>query len=348
MQLNYALNRNDYTWSNALCWGNCTKHLDLAKDELSDNTTRFIHGMIFVVELLPIIGQIASIFEKLIVGCFSDSNGANLNGRDIVVNPSVDPRIALAQLQPRTIDDMRKRFESLTGCKLYGQEQEQVEVALDGERVGPDDVFTPWKLHISANPENATAVFGAVFGTLVRCRPHFKFIKNEQLLKEYNEFVNPAFPDRGRFKEGKFITIYAPDEAHALKLASELNESLDEAVNDGRLELNAPGAAVNRTDRPIGNTGFLWARHDMAGCPITDKDYQEGVHAQSAEGNYQVSTHFPQAWTDLTPAEMDKRIKDRAEGVVSVSQPDIFENDWGKVVWSPQKHCFQPVVGLVI
>jgi len=184
----------------------------------------------------------------------------------------------------------------------------------------------------------------AVFGVLVRCRPHFKFVRNEQLLKEYNEFVNPAFPDRGRFKEGKFITIYASDEAHVLKLARELNESLDEAVNDGRLELNAPGAVVNRTDRPIGKTGFLWARHDMAGCPITDIDYRDGVHAQAAEGNYQVSTHFPLAWTDLPPAEMDKRIKDRVEGVISVLQPDIFENDWGKVVWSPEKHCFQPAV----
>src|SRR5690348_11910704 len=222
MQLNYALNRNDYTWSNAFFWGNCAKHLELAKDELSDNSTRFIHAMIFAVELLPVIGQIASIFEKLIVGCLTDSNGVDLTGKDIVVNPPADPRIALAQLQPRNIDDMRKRFESLTGCKLYGEEQ--VEVALDGERVSPSDVFTPWKLHISANPENAVAVFAAVFGVLVRCRPHFKFVRNEQLLKEYNEFVNPAFPDRGRFKEGKFITIYASDEAHVLKLARELNE----------------------------------------------------------------------------------------------------------------------------
>jgi hypothetical protein len=341
MQLNYALNKNDYTWSNALCWGNCFNHLEKAKDELSDNSTRFIHGVIFAVELLPIIGQIASLFEKLIVDCLGYSDGApDLTGRDISVDSAADPRLALGALQPRTIADMRRRFEALTGCRLYGDEQ--VEVALDGVRVGPTDVFTPWKLHISATPENAVQVLGAVFGTLVRCRPHFKFVKNEQLLKEYNEFVNPAFPERGRFKEGKFITIYAPDEEHAIKWACELNESLEDAVKDGRLQQNAPGAAVNRTDRPIGNTGFLWARHDMAGCPITDKDFQEGCHAQAAVGNYQTTTHFPVGWVDLPPAEMEKRIKDRANGVVSVLHPDIFEHDWGKVVWSPERHCFQP------
>lgn len=298
MQLDYALNRNDYTWPNALFWGNCSKHLEAAKNEQNNNGARFIHGMIFAVELLPLIGQIASIFEKLIVDCLRGPDDApDLTQRNISVGSSADVSIPpLAALQPRSIADVLNRFRALPGCRLFAEDQEQVEIALNGERIGQNDVFIPWKLHISANPENAYAIFGVIFGALVRCRPHFKCVRNEQLLKEYNEFVNPALPERGRFKEGKFITIYAPDEAHMLKWASEINESLEDAITDGRLPRNLPGAAVNHTDRPLGKTGFLWGCHDAM-----------------------------------------------EEGGVAVVQPDIFEHDWGQVVWDPQNRHFQPV-----
>lgn len=60
-----ALAFNDYSAQNALLWGNCAAHFRKA---CSGNwRDHKVHLLIAVVELLPIIGQIASIFEAIIV-----------------------------------------------------------------------------------------------------------------------------------------------------------------------------------------------------------------------------------------------------------------------------------------
>lgn len=64
--LNYALNK--YTWANALCWGNFLGHCKKALQ--SRGSSRFVHIIIAIAEALPLIGQIASIFEKMVVAKF--------------------------------------------------------------------------------------------------------------------------------------------------------------------------------------------------------------------------------------------------------------------------------------
>lgn len=61
----YGLKEEDYTWKNAFLWGNCIGHFrKLNQGRLED---RIVHFFIALAELPPIIGQIASLFEKVIV-----------------------------------------------------------------------------------------------------------------------------------------------------------------------------------------------------------------------------------------------------------------------------------------
>jgi hypothetical protein len=60
----YSLRTSDYSWKNALLWGNFAEHCKKAKT--GNCNDRFVHILIAIAEALPIISQIASIFEKLI------------------------------------------------------------------------------------------------------------------------------------------------------------------------------------------------------------------------------------------------------------------------------------------
>ena len=70
MSFNYSLSVDDYSWKNAILWGNFSAHCQkVTEGTLCD---RIVHVLIAALEFLPIIGQIASIFEKIIVTSFSN------------------------------------------------------------------------------------------------------------------------------------------------------------------------------------------------------------------------------------------------------------------------------------
>ena len=192
INFHYALNRKDYTLDNALFWGNCESHFQKAKE--SSGCDRFVHGLIFLLELLPIIGQIASLAERFIVTHYSTPNqhSVDWSQRNVTLLTDSIPKfsdwileqaarkIPIAANPPLalppviSIQDQLEFFRVLPGCKLLGEEQEQVEIALDGEKAGEQDVFSPWKLHISATPENAGLVLEAVKGVLIKMPPSFQ------------------------------------------------------------------------------------------------------------------------------------------------------------------------------
>ena len=64
-KFNYALPLNHYTLKRALLWGICAAHFQQARKEIG--TKRVVHFLIAVVLCIPVIGQIASIFEKIII-----------------------------------------------------------------------------------------------------------------------------------------------------------------------------------------------------------------------------------------------------------------------------------------
>lgn len=71
VEFNYALDRREYTLGNALLWGNCFGHHQKAKQSVTWGH-RIFHVIIFILEYPPIVGQIASIFEMIIVRYFSN------------------------------------------------------------------------------------------------------------------------------------------------------------------------------------------------------------------------------------------------------------------------------------
>jgi hypothetical protein len=65
--LKYSVDIDQYTFKNALLLGNAINH---AKEGMKGTLgNRIVHWIIAVVEFLPIVGQIASLFEKFIVAC---------------------------------------------------------------------------------------------------------------------------------------------------------------------------------------------------------------------------------------------------------------------------------------
>lgn len=61
---NYFLDKTNYTFKNAIFWGNCAGHFKKARK--GNLCNRIVHVLIAFAEVLPIIGQIASLFEKFI------------------------------------------------------------------------------------------------------------------------------------------------------------------------------------------------------------------------------------------------------------------------------------------
>ena len=67
MHFKYALDREEYTLCNALLWQNFRQHCKKAVAEGEWNGRRFIHIGIVVAQILPVVSQIASLLEMLIV-----------------------------------------------------------------------------------------------------------------------------------------------------------------------------------------------------------------------------------------------------------------------------------------
>jgi len=65
--LKYSVDIDLYTIKNALLWGNCLHH---AKERMKGTLgNRIVHWIIAAIEFLPIVSQIASLFEMIIVFC---------------------------------------------------------------------------------------------------------------------------------------------------------------------------------------------------------------------------------------------------------------------------------------
>jgi len=69
---NFTYGLNSYSTIGSLTWQNCLSHIEEAKK--SSGTTRWVHIGIAACEFLPLIGQIASLLEQLIVTWNNDSN----------------------------------------------------------------------------------------------------------------------------------------------------------------------------------------------------------------------------------------------------------------------------------
>lgn len=60
-----GLQKEHYTWKNALLWGNCSAHYLQAT-----MTNRYSHYVMALITAIPLISQVVSIFEKVVVSKF--------------------------------------------------------------------------------------------------------------------------------------------------------------------------------------------------------------------------------------------------------------------------------------
>jgi len=74
MNNNILICRSDYSVLNALNWGNCRRHWNRALSPEIPRIQRVVHGLIALIQSLPIIGQLASLAEYAIVMIVSGPN----------------------------------------------------------------------------------------------------------------------------------------------------------------------------------------------------------------------------------------------------------------------------------
>lgn len=113
---NYFLDKTSYSWLNALLWGNFVGHCKKAgQGSLGD---RIVHVLIAAIEFLPIISQISSICEKLIIDNFSST----------ISSPKA-PSLTDKRVSIETSKEKHKKFP--TPPSLIDNESESLEKNID-------------------------------------------------------------------------------------------------------------------------------------------------------------------------------------------------------------------------
>lgn len=203
------------------------------------------------------------------------------------------------------------------------------EVVFDNHPYKKDKVKCPWKLHIAPGSD-PIKVLNAIKPVLLRNRPYCKIVQNQQMLIDLE---NSLDVNNKKVYKGKCFTIYPKSEQEALTLAKEL----DEAIQSSNL-INSNKDRQPCTDRPLGTSGYLWSRNDLAGCPIDELSLQDSDHVHAMPGNYNTTIILPMEAYDF---ETDERGQKAYLEWYSREYPnfkrqahkDIFEDTFGPVHW---------------
>lgn len=261
-----------------------------------------------VVLLIPIIGQIA-IGISTIVEKYTQSNTS-----------SPSPKIE------EFINDLRNE----NGVEVRGNETDTWhEIVFDNQAYDKTKVNCPWKLHISPGSDTM-GILDAIKPVLLKNRPYCKIVQNQEKLMglENSKDVNNK-----HVYKGKCITIYPKSEQEALSLAIELNE----VIIRSNL-INSDNSRYPCTDRPLGASGYLWSRNDLAGGPIDELSLQDSDHAHAMPGNYDTTVILPMIAYDFeTDASGRKAYTEWYDrefpNFQRIIHKDIFVENFGPVHW---------------
>lgn len=138
MDFNYKL--KDYSIWNALTWGNCRGHFKEASEGTWSNNAmrKFKHGLIGTIECLPIISQIASLFEYMIVTKITthapnEEKSASLAGRVNSQSESINQVSGLFSRQSSQPPSSSSALERLNSVEL--EEETLPSIQFDIEEV---------------------------------------------------------------------------------------------------------------------------------------------------------------------------------------------------------------------
>lgn len=177
----------------------------------------------------------------------------------------------LIETTPQQATPIRARLLSLAdGANCHLTEQHPfMQVTFQGTTY-PDQ---GWKLHVSATPRTAGAVFAACWPILADARATFKVIEPGELA-EMNGL------NASRSQVGKFLTVYPGSDAEAVQLAVKLHESTrgmagpripsDRPLAPGSLVHYRYGGFVDQTVvTPEGE--LVPVIHEPSGRPVPDR-----------------------------------------------------------------------------
>lgn len=106
--MSLALVKSSYTLKNVLLWGNCLEHLKKANEgQWGDRFVQKIgHGLIGAAELFPILGQIISIIEAVVVHIFN-----LLRQETKATSPKIESQKAKVEPQIAKVEPQRAKVE---------------------------------------------------------------------------------------------------------------------------------------------------------------------------------------------------------------------------------------------
>jgi hypothetical protein len=134
--LKYSLNTEDYTWKNALLWGNFANHYKKAQTGCLGD--RAVHILIAAAQFLPVISQIISIFEMVIHNLY-------LNKENLINPPPSDPLLNLSS------EDTAKDDKSVFSASIVNNStQEKSEIKEEDTTL-----VTVGEIVVHQNPTNS-------------------------------------------------------------------------------------------------------------------------------------------------------------------------------------------------
>jgi hypothetical protein len=232
---------------------------------------------------------------------------------------------------PSKIEAFVNALKKERGVEIRGgQDDTWHEIVFDGAPYEKSNVHCPWKLHISPGTDTM-AVLDAVKPVLLKRRPYCKIVPNQQKLKNLEKSLD--LNNKKVFK-GKCLTIYPKTEKEALMLAKELHEAIaaSNLINQNKEQQPC-------TDRPLGASGYLWSRHDLAGGPIDEISLQDSDHAHAMVGNYDTTVVLPMTAFDFETTPSGRKAYDawytrEFPNFERIVHPDIFKETFGSVHWT--------------
>lgn len=186
--------------------------------------------------------------------------------------------------QSHSVENFLSEFGKQPGVRIAGKESDDWhEIVFDDHPYNKKEIKTPWKIHIAPG-QDMEALLNALSPVLLKEKPFCKIVPTDGKLNKMQETkdVNAL-----KTYKGKCITIYPKTEDEAIDLALHLDQALS---NSG---LNPHESLPPCTDRPLGKSGYLWVRHDLAGGPIDEASFASADHAHANPGNYNVTVILP-------------------------------------------------------
>lgn len=287
------------------------------------------------------VGNLAGRTVSWISKCFGTTDKTDSVGRKSISNPANLPELSKnlstksisEQLPTESSSKIEEFIESLkneNGVKIRGSEADTWhEIVFDDHPYDKSKVKCPWKLHISPGPDTI-AVLDVVKPVLLKNKPYCKIVQNQEKLAslENSRDVNDKY-----VYKGKCLTIYPKSEEEALTLAIELNKALIASNLTNSNKKQQPC-----TDRPLGVSGYLWSRNDLAGGPIDELSMKDSDHAHAMPGNYDRTVILPMKAYDFKTDESGR--KDYTKwydrefpNFQRIVHKDIFQNTFGSVHW---------------